>query len=76
MTRSIKKAKRVRIQGTDTRLEIQYVIDSAGVRPDHDGPNNLPAARGWVDADGSTVEDLGNGKFKRTSDGTVFIAEE
>jgi hypothetical protein len=76
MTRSVKKAKRVRIQGTDTRLEIQYVLDAVEQPPDRGGTINRPTTRGWVDADGKPLEELGNGKFKRTSDGTVFIAEE
>jgi hypothetical protein len=76
MARLIKKAKRVRIQGTDTRLEIQYVVDSIEVRVDRSGTIKRTAVKGWVDTDGIAVEVVGNGKFRRTSDGTILIAEE
>ena len=71
MARSVKKAKRVRVEGTDTRFEIQYVVDSVDVKL-----NQGASEKGWIDPDGMPVEDIGNHKFRRTSDGAVLIAEE
>jgi hypothetical protein len=76
MGRSVKKVKRVRIEGTDTRFEIQFVVESVGTRSDQAGRITRPSLSGWIDPDGLNVEEIGNGRFKRTSDGAILIAEE
>jgi hypothetical protein len=76
VAQSVKKTKRVRIEGTDTRFEIRYVVESVVVQVDQVGPGSRTGARGWIDPDGMNVEEIGNGRFKRTSDGAYLITDE
>ena len=73
LAHSVKKTKRVRVEGTDDRFEIQYVqsiVDVAG------GRAKKPGLSGWIDPDRLEVLDIGNNKFKRLTDGAILIAEE
>lgn len=76
MSQSVKKTKRVRVEGTNDRFEIQYVVSSVSVPTQQIGQLNRPGARGWIDPDRMNVEEIGNGKFKRSSDGAVLIVDE
>jgi hypothetical protein len=41
----------------------------------HAGVTRRPGLRGWIDPDGMNVEEIGKGKFKRSSNGTVLIID-